>query len=142
MRHPFPRWILLLLAGLIPLSGHSDPGGTYYLVRNRLLCDSEEIACLRGTLTYNEGTRTFAVRGRIQKSERPGVLQIILQASERDERIPTVYVDIPVTGRSTQIVDVEVISDQPADITDWQILCVLFLAPGDDSPRVLSPRPD
>jgi hypothetical protein len=142
MRQLLHKGILVLIVGLMPLSGAAGPGGTYFLVRDGVLCDIEKIACLRATVTYHKGTRTFAVRGRVLKSERPGVLQLILQAGEREERIPTVYVDVPITGRPTQIVDIEVISEQRSDITDWEVLCVLFVNPGDETSRVLPPRPE
>ena len=137
------RIMLGLLACVVATPIFSDPGATRYLAKNKVLCDSERIACMRGTVTYDEGTRTLTVRGRIVSSEKTGTLQLVFQATDTDGSTLTRYIDVPVTRHTRRIVDRELITGESYSVTDWYVRCILFMAYGEeDVPRVLPPVPE
>ena len=131
---------LMLLAALAV----GSPGGASYLARNKVLCDTERVVCLRATVAYEEAN--FTVQGRVTKIKSPGTLQFIFRPRKIDqEKCGIVFDDyavvarleINLSGHLSQIVDAEASSGYSACITDWKLCCIVFQKEGDESVRCL-----
>ncbi len=138
--------LLTVLACTIALPMVSDAGTTRYLAKSPLLCDTERVACMRGSVTYDEGTATLAVLGRVTRARKAGTLtfmfesrQYVLEANGRKDYSVYRFIDVPVGGRSSQIIDQELVTGEGLSTTNWQLRCIFFVADGEDLPRVYPP---
>jgi len=54
------------------------------IISNKTFCTTNSEACVRGTLTYHDGTRVLQLRGRVRSAAGPGVLRIRLVFKNED----------------------------------------------------------
>ena len=54
-----------------------------YLFRDELLCDTDQVFCFRGTLSYQSNPRLLRLRARVQTAPGPGLLRIRLAGTNQ-----------------------------------------------------------
>jgi hypothetical protein len=113
---------------------------TLYLAREELICDANRIICIDGSLGYDVNDRLLWLRGRVQFTTVPGVLQITVKGSNRLDHVRFAPMEISLRGRATEIVNFEMIPDYP-DVANWSIDRIEFVAAGDGTTRARSPSP-
>jgi len=116
------------VVGLLAVLASADAvaSRTLYLAENQLICDSERILCIHGTLRYEVNARLLWLRGRVQATTVPGVLRITLTGSNRLGHVRYAPMEITLRGRASEIVDFRMIPDYP-DIDNWSIDRIVFV---------------
>jgi hypothetical protein len=120
-----------LLVALAPTAAVGSR--TLYLAREEPICDASRIVCIDGTLSYDVNDRLLWLRGRVQASTVPGVLQITVRGSNRLGHVRFAPMEIPLRGRATEIVDFRMIPDHP-DVANWSIDRIEYLPAGERRP--------
>ncbi|MEQ1800873.1 MAG: hypothetical protein ABL989_03055 [Gammaproteobacteria bacterium] len=118
--------LLALLASTAALAAR-----TLYLAENELICDSERILCVDGTLGYDVNDRLLWLRGRVQATTVPGVLQITVKGTNRLGHLRYAPLEIELRGRASEIVDFAMIPDYP-DVANWSIDRIVFVPTGNE----------
>lgn len=118
-----------LLAALASATGLASR--TIYLAENELICDGERILCIDGTLSYDVNDRLLWLRGRVQATAAPGVLEITVTGTNRLGHVRSAPMEIALRGRATEIVDFRMIPDHP-DVENWSIGHIVFKPDGDE----------
>jgi hypothetical protein len=113
--------LVALLASIAALAAR-----TLYLAEDELICDSERILCVDGTLGYDVNDRLLWLRGRVQSTTVPGVLQITVKGSNRLGHVRYAPMEIELRGHASEIVDFEMIPDYP-DVANWSIDHIVFV---------------
>jgi len=111
---------LLFLPGA--LSGPRD-----YLFRDERLCDTDEVFCFRGTLSYHSNPRLLHLRARVQTAPGPGLLRITLVGANRSGHHRLAPFEVRVRGHYSEIIDHKMIPDYP-DVQGWVVERVEFIA--------------
>ncbi|MBL8201607.1 MAG: hypothetical protein JNK40_11585 [Chromatiales bacterium] len=104
---------------------------TLYLAENELICDGERIVCVDGTLGYEVNDRLLWLRGRVQATAVPGVLQITVKGTNRLGHVRYAPMEIELRGRASEIVDFKMIPDYP-DVANWSIDHIVYVPAGDE----------
>jgi hypothetical protein len=99
---------------------------TLYLAEEELICDGERRVCIDGTLGYDVNDRLLWLRGRVQFTTVPGVLQITVKGSNRLGHVRYAPMEIELRGKASEIVDFGMIPDYP-DIANWAIDHIVYL---------------
>ena len=133
-RSPRHSWTLFVggLIALIVAAPTTHAGPFYYIKRNELICDQDQVLCIRGTLRYEVNPRLCRLWGRVQTSPGRGLLRIRLTGTNRLGHTRTTMMEVQLRGKRTEIVDYKMIPDHP-DVEDWEIFVVEF-EPGERSP--------
>jgi hypothetical protein len=118
--------LLTLLAANTALASR-----TLYLAEDELICDGARLVCVDGTLGYSVNDRLLWLRGRVQFTTVPGVLQITVKGSNRLGHVRYAPMEIDLKGKASEIVDFEMIPDYP-DVANWRIDRINFLPAGKD----------
>jgi hypothetical protein len=116
---------LALLASATALASR-----TLYLAENALICDSDRVLCVDGTLSYDVNDRLLWLRGRVQSTTVPGVLEITVKGTNRLGHVRYAPMEIQLRGRASEIVDFRMIPDYP-DVENWSIDRIAFVPAGD-----------
>jgi len=130
MRRRSNRTRALLLAALLA-SAAAPASRTLYLAGSEVICDGERILCVDGTLTYDVNDRLLWLRGRVQATTVPGILQITVKGSNRLGHVRYAPMEIELRGRASEIVDYRMIPDYP-DVENWSIDRIVFVPAVDD----------
>lgn len=118
---------LLLSASVFFLMADALAGPRDYLFRDERICDTDEVFCLRGMLSYDSNPRLLHLRARVQKAPGPGLLRIMLEGSNRQGHRHIVSVEVRVRGHYSEIIDHKMIPDYP-DTQSWAVFGVVFAA--------------
>lgn len=102
-----------------------------YLAQDEVLCDSNRLVCVDGTLSYRVNTRLLELYGRVQFTTVPGVLQITVKGSNRLGHVRYAPMEIKLRGRASEIIDFRMIPDYP-DIENWAIDHISFVPAKDE----------
>jgi len=124
MRQSLP--LLLGASALFFLSG-ALAGPRDYLFRDERLCDTDEIFCFRGTLSYHSNPRLLRLRARVQTAPGPGLLRITLTGVNRQGHLRFAPFEVRVRGHYSEIIDHKMIPDYP-DAQGWVVERVEFVA--------------
>lgn len=119
-----------LMAGLMAGAG-ADAARTLYLAEDELICDGARTLCIDGTLGYEVNDRLLWLRGRVQFTTVPGLLQITVKGSNRLGHVRYAPMEIELRGKASEIVDFEMIPDYP-DVANWSIDHILFVPAVDE----------
>lgn len=106
-------------------SGAALASRTLYLAENELICDSGRIVCVDGTLGYDVNDRLLWLRGRVQSTTVPGVLQITVRGTNRLGHVRYAPMEIELRGNASEIVDFAMIPDYP-DVANWEIWTIEY----------------
>jgi hypothetical protein len=118
--------LLAALAGNLALAAR-----TLYLAEDELICDGARTICIDGTLGYEVNDRLLWLRGRVQFTTVPGVLQITVKGSNRLGHVRYAPMEIELRGKASEIVDFEMIPDYP-DVANWSIDRIVFVPAVDE----------
>lgn len=124
MRRSLPLLLgaLALFFLAVALAGPRD-----YLFRDERLCDTDEIFCIRGTLSYHSNPRLLRLRARVQKAPGPGLLRIRLAGANQMGHHRLTPFEVRVRGHYSEIIDHKMIPDYP-DVQGWVVERVEFIA--------------
>ena len=106
----------------VALAGPRD-----YLFRDERLCDTNEVFCIRGTLSYHSNPRLLRLRARVQTAPGPGLLRIKLAGANQQGHHRLAPFEVRVRGHYSEIIDHKMIPDYP-DVQDWGVERVEFIA--------------
>jgi hypothetical protein len=106
---------------------------TLYLAEEELICDGEQLVCIDGTLGYEVNRRLLWLRGRVQFTTVPGLLQITVKGSNRLGHVRYAPMEIELRGKASEIVDFKMIPDYP-DVDNWAIDRIVYLPARDGGP--------
>ncbi len=126
---PFFRYfrvagVVALLAASASTAALAAP--TVYLSEQELICDGERLICIDGTLGYEVNDRLLWLRGRVQFTTVPGLLQITVKGSNRLGHVRYAPMEIELRGKASEIVDFQMIPDYP-DVANWTIDHIVYL---------------
>lgn len=99
---------------------------TLFLAEEELICDGDRLVCVDGTLSYDVNERLLWLRGRVQFTTVPGLLQITVRGSNRLGHVRFAPMEIQLRGKASDIVDFRMIPDHP-DIDNWAIDKIVYL---------------
>ena len=98
-----------------------------YLFRNERLCDTDEVFCFRGTLSYHSNPRLLHLRARVKTAPGPGLLRIRLAGANQQGHRRFAPFEVRVRGHYSEIIDHKMIPDYP-DVQGWVVERVEFIA--------------
>ncbi len=107
-------------------SSVSLAGDTLYLSKDHPICDVKRIVCVAGTLGYDVNSRLLWLRGRVQFTTVPGLLQITVKGSNQLGHVRYAPMEIKLRGIASEIIDFKMIPDEP-DVYNWAIDHIVFL---------------
>ena len=98
-----------------------------YLFRDERLCDTDEVFCFRGTLSYYSNPRLLRLQARVQTAPGPGLLRISLTGTNQQGHTRFAPFEVRVRGRNSEIINHKMIPDYP-DVQGWVVQRVEFIA--------------
>ena len=101
-----------------------------YLFRDERLCDTDQVFCFRGTLSYHSNPRLLLLRARVQKAPGPGLLRIRLAGTNQQGHHRFAPFEVRVRGHHSEIINHKMIPDYP-DVRGWVVEQVEFIADED-----------
>ena len=102
-----------------------------YLARDELICASQRVACIDGSLTYDVNNRLLDLHGRVHSAPGPGTFTIRLKGSNRLGHVRYAPMEVALRGNTTEIVDFRMIPDYP-DVYNWEIDGIDFIPARED----------
>ncbi len=121
------RQNLLLLATLaLLMPGAVDAGPREHLFEDQRLCDTSQVFCFRGSMTYFSNPRVLHLRARVQKAPGPGLLRIGLTGTNNLGQRHFAPFEVRVHGNISEIINHKMIPDYP-DVESWVVDRVEFV---------------
>lgn len=117
----------LFIACVLILFSVSHAAPFRHLFENKLVCDTNEVFCFRGSMTYYSNPRIMHLRARVQKAPGPGMLRIRLSGANELGHRRIAPFEVRVRGHNSEIINHRMIPDHP-DVHNWVIEQVQFLA--------------
>lgn len=114
---------MLAVLALLPAIVWAE--GPRFLARGELICDGENLMCIRGSLSYRPGSRVLNLSGRVSRATSPGWVRILFRGTNRRNQPGTSVMEFPIRGAHSEIVDKSFIPDQP-DIDNWRVFAIIF----------------
>ena len=130
------RCIAAFVLAFLPFSTWGE--APRFLIRNDALCDTENVMCIQGSLSYRPGSRVLTLFGRVSKAPGPGWVRILFRGTFRDSQPATTIMEFPIRGAYSEIIDKSFIPDHP-QIDDWRVFGVIF-EQDDDAARAARRR--
>jgi len=124
-----PRLAVVAALAAVLASAGALAARTLYLAEEELICDGERLVCVDGTLGYEVNDRLLWLRGRVQFTTVPGVLQITVKGSNRLGHVRYAPMEIELKGTASEIVDFGMIPDYP-DVANWAIDHIVYVPAG------------
>ncbi|MDH4108755.1 MAG: hypothetical protein OEW35_10570 [Gammaproteobacteria bacterium] len=101
-------------------------GDIEYLKRNERFCDTAEVLCLRGTISYRVNERLFEISARVETAAPPGTLRIGFSGENRQGRRRATSIEVALAGRHSEIVSKRMIPDAP-DVYSWTVDSIIYV---------------
>ena len=120
------RSLLLGIAALLFVAA-AFAGPRDFLFRNERVCDSENVFCFHGTMTYDSNPRLLHLRARVKTAPGPGMLRIRLRGANELGHRRLAPFEVQVRGNFSEIINHRLIPDHP-DVYEWTIERVEFIA--------------
>ena len=98
-----------------------------YLFHDERICDTDEVFCFRGTLSYHSNPRLLRLRARVQTAPGPGLLRIGLVGANQLGHRRFAPFEVRVSGHYSEIINHKMIPDYP-DVQGWVVERVEFIA--------------
>lgn len=117
---------LLLGASALIVFSASLAGPREYLFQDKRICDTNEVFCIRGTLSYHSNPRLLHLRARVQKAPGSGLLRIRLSGVNQQGDRRLAPFEVRVNGNYSEIINHKMIPDHP-DVEDWAVERVEFV---------------
>ena len=97
-----------------------------YIKKAEVFCDTADIICLRGSLTYEANSRILTLHARIQRQVVPGTNTMHFTGSNRQDVLKRTEIVHNVKGRYSEIVNKSIRPDAP-DVSNWQLASFSFV---------------
>lgn len=117
---------LLLGAAALLILTDALAGPREYLFQDKRVCDTDEVFCFRGTLSYHSNPRLLHLRARVQMAPGPGLLRIGLAGANQQGHRRFAPFEVRVRGHHTEIINHRMIPDYP-DTQSWVVERVEFI---------------
>ena len=121
----------LLICALLLTAAPASASRTLYLARTERICDTAEIACVDGSLTFRVNTRVLWLNGRLKSSPGPGTLTIRVKGTTRLGYVRYAPMEIALDGHASEIVNYRMIPDDP-DVYNWEIDAIEYVLEPED----------
>lgn len=118
---------MLLGASALLLVAGAFAGPRDYLFRDERICNTDEVFCIRGTMTYDSNPRLLHLRGRVQVAPGPGMLRIRLRGANELGHQRLAPFEVRVRGQYSEIINHKMVPDHP-DVYEWRVERVEFIA--------------
>ena len=131
--------VLFLLAAsalFFVVDGYAGPRD--YLFKDKRVCDTQNVFCIRGTLSYDSNPRLLHLRARVQTAPGPGMLRIRLRGANELGHRRLAPIEVQVRGNYSEIINHRMVPDHP-DVYEWHVDLVEFIAAA-KSDRAYGPR--
>ena len=122
--------MLPVLAAPLLLSSAASALERYYLKKSEIFCDTQQILCLSGSITYEPNFRILDIRARVQKQTGPGELRLYFSGTNRQDQLRRTEIVLKIRGTHSEIIDRRIRPDAP-DVENWQLAGFLF-TPGSE----------
>ena len=117
---------LLMGSSALHFLSLSLAGPREYLFRDKSICDTSEVFCFRGTLSYHSNPRLIHLRARVQKAPGSGLLRIRLTGANQQGDRRLAPFEVRVNGHYSEIINHKMIPDHP-DVQEWAVEQVEFI---------------
>lgn len=117
---------VLLCASALLLLSVSHAGPREHLFENKRVCDTNEVFCFRGSMTYYSNPRVLHLRARVQKAPGSGLLRIRLAGANDLGHRRIAPFEVRVRGHNSEIINHKMIPDHP-DVQGWAVEQVEFI---------------
>ena len=131
------RFVLPATAVMLLVTG-AYAGPRDYLFKDKRVCDTQNVFCFRGTLSYDSNPRLLHLRERIQTAPGPGMLRIRLRGGNELGHRRLAPIEVEVRGNYSEIINHRMVPDHP-DVYEWHVDLVEFIAAA-NSDRAYAPR--
>ena len=118
---------LLLGAAALLFLGSALAGPREHLFQDKRICDTHEVLCFRGTLTYYSNPRLLQLSARVRTAPGPGMLRISLTGTNELGHRRSAPFEVRVRGTYSEIINHKMIPDHP-DVQTWKVERVQFVA--------------
>jgi hypothetical protein len=118
---------LLLGAAALFFLGTALAGPRDYLFQDERICDSDQVFCFQGTLSYRSNPRVLHLRARVKMAPGPGLLRISLSGANDLGHRRFAPLEVRVRGHNSEIINHKMIPDYP-DVLRWNVERVEFIA--------------
>ena len=98
-----------------------------YLFEDERICDTHEVLCFRGTLSYESNSRLLRLNARVRTDPGPGMLRISLTGTNELGHRRLAPFEVRVRGSYSEIIDHKMIPDYP-EVHNWEVDRVEFIA--------------
>ncbi len=119
-KHLIPVILLISLGNWFSIA-HALPKN---IMLNQDFCDAKKIACLRGSLYFDENSQQISFKGRVSKSTQPGTFILKLIGESDSGKSYKLELKHPLKGQYSEIVRIsksfDKRSDMPQRIT-WRV---------------------
>ena len=120
------RYWPLVLAVLAAASAAEAGPSTIIAGSRSMLCDAEQLVCLRGSIRYFSNPRLVELRSRVQHANGPGKLVFRLAGENRDGHVRRTSFEVRIRGNYSEIVNTRLITDHP-DVDAWTLESLAFV---------------
>ena len=103
-----------------------------HLFQNERICDTADVFCFHGSLSYHSNSRVLHLRARVQKAPGPGLLRIRVTGANELGHRRLAPIEVRVRGNHSEIINLKVIPDHP-DVRSWAVDLVSFIP--DEAPN-------
>jgi hypothetical protein len=118
---------LLLGASVLFFVTGALAGPRDYLFEDKRICDTHEVLCFRGTLSYESNSRLLHLSARVRTDPGPGMLRISLTGTNELGHRRFAPFEVRVRGAYSEIINHKMIPDYP-DVRGWEVERVEFIA--------------
>lgn len=122
--------MLPVIAAPLLLSSAASALERYYLKKSEIFCDTQQVLCLSGSITYEPNFRILDIRARVQKQSGPGELRLYFSGTNRQDQLRRTEIVMIIRGTHSEIIDHRIRPDAP-DVENWQLTGFLFTPDSD-----------
>ena len=117
--------LLVAFALFFVADGYAGPRD--YLFKDKRVCDTQNVFCFRGTLSFDSNPRLLYLRARVQTAPGPGMLRIRLRGANELGHRRLAPIEVQIRGNYSEIINHRMVPDHP-DVYEWHVDVVEFIA--------------
>jgi hypothetical protein len=125
--------VFLLAATALFFVAGAFAGPRDYLFKDKRVCDTQNVFCFRGTLSFDSNPRLLHLRARVQTAPGPGMLRIRLRGANELGHRRLAPIEIQIRGNYSEIINHRMVPDHP-DVYEWHVGLVEFIAAAKSDP--------
>jgi hypothetical protein len=119
--------IYFLAASALFFVASAYAGSRDYLFKDKRVCDTQNVLCFRGTLSFDSNPRLLHLRARVQTAPGPGMLRIRLRGANEPGHRRLAPIEVQIRGNYSEIINHRMVPDHP-DVYEWHVDVVEFIA--------------